>query len=58
MIFKDEKDKAFINSLNNLDFIIERKHIKVFKMLNNDHDSWMFDHDELMKISKIILDSF
>jgi non-ribosomal peptide synthase protein (TIGR01720 family) len=57
MKFKDEKDKELINSLNNLDFIIEKKNIKIFQMLNNDHDSWLFDHNELVKISKVILDS-
>ncbi len=57
MKFKAEKDKEFINSLNNLDFIIEKKNIKICQMLNNDHDSWLFDHNELVKISKVILDS-
>jgi amino acid adenylation domain-containing protein/non-ribosomal peptide synthase protein (TIGR01720 family) len=51
-----DKDKSYINDVNNLDFIANRKQIKVISMPDCDHITCMFDKLQLSEIAEVILE--
>lgn len=57
-INRTEFREFVISHANNLDKIIDINKIKIYMMENDDHDSWVTNKDQILKICDYIIKTF